>query len=64
MGTQIPKRSQLISNFQTALKHKQTNTLREIARSEQIGDANMLCLAIKSRHMDMLKFLLDSCRNF
>ena len=61
MGSKVSNRKQAMMLFSQALKNKHKHQIRELANSEQIGDASMLNMAIKGSHIDMLKFLLDSC---
>eukprot|EP00826_Nyctotherus_ovalis_P011026 TRINITY_DN12877_c0_g2_i3.p2 TRINITY_DN12877_c0_g2~~TRINITY_DN12877_c0_g2_i3.p2 ORF type:complete len:117 (+),score=8.32 TRINITY_DN12877_c0_g2_i3:71-421(+) len=61
MGSKVSNRKQVMKQFKEALKKKEKEVIKEFAYSEQIGDANMLNMAIREGHIDMLKYLLDCC---
>jgi len=58
-------RENTIEQFILALDNKDYNTMRNIASSEILSDANLLNYAIKHRNWhNSLKFLVENCRIF
>ena len=63
MGAKSSNRNEIIEEFKKALRNNNTKAIKELAKSEELGDANMLNMAIREGYTEILKYLLDSCSN-